>query len=82
MDPVLTINLDPEADAAYVLIEDLPVAKTRKLDENRLLDLSTEGTVIGIEILNVSKGIDLAGLPYPQELARLFRDHMVTAPLL
>lgn len=73
----LKIEVDTEADAAYVVVESMPIASTRKLDANRLLDTNHSGDVIGIEFLNISRGVDLTGLPFRDQLIRLFRDHNI-----
>ena len=71
----MRLTVDCEADAAYAYLTDLPVARTRTLDENRLLDLDHNGDVRGIELLNVSHGVELAGLPFSTELSSLLRDN-------
>lgn len=72
---MMKLTLDREANAAYVYVTERPVARTRELDENRILDLDSDGEVRGIEFLNVSYGVHLAGLPFPNELAKLFEGH-------
>lgn len=41
-------------------------AKLVRLDRDRALDFDAEGRLISIELLNVSRGIDLDGLPEPE----------------
>jgi hypothetical protein len=36
------------------------------------IDYDASGRVLGYEFLNVSRGVDLSGLPHRQELAALF----------
>ena len=84
----MRLTLDRESDAVYVYVTDRSernttrfvtvdrgVVRTRALDENRLLDLDDTGEVLGIELLNVSHGVVLAGLPFSDELAALLREH-------
>lgn len=71
----LRLTIDSEADAAYVYITDRRVARSRTLDENRILDLDGDGEVRGIEFLNVSHGVDLENLPFPDQLSDLFKGY-------
>lgn len=73
----MTLELDRRADAAYVVIHDGTVASTRKLDSQRVVDYDAKGEVLGIEFLAISRGVDLADLPYSSELARLFDEHNI-----
>jgi uncharacterized protein YuzE len=72
---VMKLTIDQEADAAYIHVTERGVERTQELDENRLIDLDSEGQVRGIELLNVSHGVALAGLPFSVELAALLKDH-------
>jgi uncharacterized protein YuzE len=58
----MTYNKD--ADAAYIhLREGMEVARTRNLDGSRLVDYAQDGEPIGIELLDVSEGVNLDDLP-------------------
>ena len=51
-------------DAAYIYLrEDVQVARTRNLDGSRLIDYAEDGEPVGIELLDVSEGINLDDLP-------------------
>jgi uncharacterized protein YuzE len=67
----ITLEVDNEADAAYITIARDDIARTAKLDENRIIDYDASGAVVGIELLNVSRGVDLRDLPYREELVDL-----------
>jgi uncharacterized protein YuzE len=69
---------DHDADAAYVQINSAEkVTRTKQLDPNRMVDYGADGTIVGIEFLNVSSGVDLTGLPHHDKLTRLFeRNHI------
>lgn len=41
------------------------------LDTSRRIDDGTDQRPLGVELLNVSKGVTLAALPAPDEIARL-----------
>jgi len=68
---------DANADCAYILINGLPYAYSQEIDETRFVDYAEDGTVIGIELLYVSGGVDTCDLPYEAEVARLLEEHDV-----
>lgn len=70
----MTLKIDRTVDAAYVTISELPVDHTVRLDAHRLVDYAEDGSIVGIEFLSVSRGVNLQGLPEQTELARLFND--------
>ena len=71
------LELDGDANSAYVVLSDDEVKKTKKLDQNRLLDLDAQGEVVGIEFLNISAGVNLSDLPRGEELRKLFGEHHI-----
>jgi uncharacterized protein YuzE len=73
----VTFDLDTIADAVYVQVEARPVASTRELDPQRLIDYDLVGDVVGIEFLSVHDGVDLRDLPYHDELMQLFGEHQI-----
>ena len=70
----LSLTLDTSADAAYVRASDDKVARTEKKDSQRLIDLADDGKIVGFEFLSVSKGVELEGLPWREEITHLFED--------
>lgn len=64
----MRIEFDEEADALYLAVSDAPYAYGKDIDDSRRVDYAEDGTVIGIEILFPSQGIDLRGLPTPEPL--------------
>ena len=63
---MVAFEYDAETDVLYVrLAEAGPggVARTRELDGRRLIDLDASGRPVGIELLYVSEGVRLDGLP-------------------
>jgi uncharacterized protein YuzE len=70
-------ELDPVADAAYVYVAERPIAATRALDPQRLVDYDAAGEIIGLEFLAVHRGVDLHDLPYRQRLSRFFGEHQI-----
>ena len=68
---------DPNTDCAYILINDLPHAYSKEIDEARFIDYAEDGTVIGIELLYVSGGVDVSGLPYQSEIIKLLEEYSI-----
>ncbi len=71
------ITHDPEADAVYVVLRDVTVAHTEELDSDRIVDYGADGQPRGIELLNVSMGVDLDGMPERDEVARLLGERRI-----
>src|SRR5690242_12196836 len=73
------VTYDPQADAMYIYLDrGKSFRRTRRLDWSRVLDLATDGSVIGVELLNVSKkGVNITGLPEPERIARALAEHNV-----
>jgi uncharacterized protein YuzE len=59
----MQIEIDTEANAVYAEYLDAPVARTVEIDDLRVVDYTAEGQVKGIELLAVSNGVTLDGLP-------------------
>jgi len=68
------VTYDQDADILYVRLSDGQVASTRTLDDLRLIDVSADGEVIGIEFIDASGGIDLRDLPFRQRVEQLIGD--------
>lgn len=73
----MKVEIDKVANAAYVCVSDQPVDHTKRLDVNRFVDYDEAGEIVGIEFLNISKGVDLHDLPHRGELSRLFEDREI-----
>lgn len=71
----MTLTYDPEADAIYVYLtsEDASPTDQVELDDRRTVDYDDSGEAVGVELLSVSQGVDLAGLPRAEEIAALLR---------
>lgn len=59
----MRLEYDKELDAAYVYIEhsikEREVKKTIELNENIILDFDSKGKLLGMEILNASKVMNI-----------------------
>ena len=62
---------DPQADAIYIYLRDKPYAYGKDLDDERRIDYAADNTPIGVELLCVSKGVNLDSLPHVDEIAKL-----------
>ena len=62
---------DTQADAIYVSLSNKPHSYGKDLDDERRIDYAADNTEIGVELLNVSKGVNLDGLPRKDEVAKL-----------
>jgi uncharacterized protein YuzE len=71
----LTLKYDPDADAIYIRLNDLPYAFGEDIDHERRIDYAENGEPIGIEILCASDGIDTHGLPHEDAVSRLVIEH-------
>ncbi len=69
----MLLEYDPDADAIYISLarEEVPVAKTVELDDERNVGYAADGTPIGVELLNVSHGVRLADIPHASEISEL-----------
>jgi uncharacterized protein YuzE len=68
---------DKEADAIYVYLNDKPYAYGKDLDNSRRIDYAADDTPIGIELLSVSKGVDLDDFPEPDEVVKCLKKHHI-----
>ena len=48
-------TFDASADAAYLAINEAPVARTIELSPNVMIDFDSNGQVLGIEVLEASR---------------------------
>ncbi|HEY8694405.1 MAG TPA: DUF2283 domain-containing protein [Chloroflexota bacterium] len=66
----MRVEHDPDADALYVHLSNGEYHHGEDLDAERRVDFAANGGAVGIEFLNVSRGIDLRGVPAQAEVAR------------
>lgn len=70
----LLLQYDESVDAAYLEVTDGAWDHQVRLDDARGINYAADGSVIGIEILSPRrKGVQLDGLPYPDDVARVMR---------
>jgi uncharacterized protein YuzE len=68
---------DQEADAIYITLGSEPYAYGRDLDDQRRIDYSSYHQEIGIELLSVSGGVDLYGLPFANRVAGILNSYNI-----
>lgn len=68
------VTHDEDADALYVCLTSAKVAETRKLGDLRLIDYSPDGSVVGVEFISVSSGVDLSDLPFAPTIGAAIGD--------
>ncbi len=75
----MMVRYDPDADALYVRFADAVVAYTDDVSRGRQyergIDYAEDDTPVGVEFLNVSRGVDLTDIPRADEIARLLVEH-------
>lgn len=70
---MLDVEYDPTADAAYVHLLYGRCVLTKELDDNRAMDYDASGNLLGIELLGVSAGVSVKGLPREEEVAKALK---------
>ena len=65
----MKLSYDPAADAVFVRFNDRPTHYAEELDDRRNLLCAADDSVIGVELLSVSQGVDLRGLPHASAIA-------------
>ena len=79
----MNIKYDREADAIYVrLTPDKQYAYGKDLDDERRIDYAADRTPIGVELLCVSQGVNLSGLPEWDQIAKLLAQDNINVYIL
>ncbi len=58
----MKLNYYPETDSLYIDLSEKPSAESREISEGVVLDYDAEGNLVGIDIDNASKKVQLKGL--------------------
>lgn len=61
---------DKAHDAAYFQISRRSSTRQVKLDNARIVDYASDGSVVGVEFISPSLGIDLTDLPHASEIEK------------
>jgi len=71
---MLQIDTDSKADAIYIKLLDEPIGYSKEIDSNRIIDYTLNpGKPVGIDLLAVSQGVKLSGLPEVTGLENLLK---------
>ena len=71
---IVDVRHDIEADAIYVLFNDIPYSYGKSLDDERHIDFGEDGEVRGVELLCVSDGVITDDLPNRAEIEQALED--------
>lgn len=55
----MKLNYHPETDSLYIDLSERPSAESREISEGVVLDYDAEGQLVGIDIDNASKKVEL-----------------------
>lgn len=74
----MRVKHDAVNDAAYVYLrEGVKVARTHNLDGAHLIDYAADGEPVGVELLDVSEGASLDGIPSRDTVAALLEQQRI-----
>lgn len=65
---MLRVERDPEQDAIYIEFSPEAAARTEVLSEQLIIDYAADGSVAGVEVTDVTDGVDLDVLPAQLEM--------------
>ncbi len=69
----MKLKHDKIADAIYIKLGNMPYAYGKDLDDLRRIDYASDNTPRGVELLCVSGGVNLDGLPRKDEIAEVLK---------
>jgi len=55
----MKVNYYPDTDSLYIDLSEKPSAESREISEGVILDYDSEGNLVGIDIDNASKKVNL-----------------------
>ncbi len=67
----MKLKHDTKADAIYIYLSNKPYSHGTDLDDERRIDYASDNTPVGVELLCVSKGVNLDSLPQVDEIAEV-----------
>jgi uncharacterized protein YuzE len=62
----MKVNYYPETDSLYIDLTQKPSVETREVSDGVLLDYDAEGNLVGIDIDNASKKVEMQQLTVSQ----------------
>ena len=71
---MLKVGMDEKLDSVFVEFESGTAGYAQELDANRIVDYSLNpGKPIGVCLHNVSEGVEIEGLPHPEQVRNILR---------
>jgi uncharacterized protein YuzE len=70
----MKLNYHPETDSLYIDLSELPSAESREISDGVVLDYDRDGNLVGIDIDNASRKVELERLVLrrlPMEIERI-----------
>jgi uncharacterized protein YuzE len=67
----MRVHFDPEINALYVRFSDSPVHETEEVQPGVMFDYDTEGRIVGMEVLDVTRNLAPANF---QEFSMIERE--------
>lgn len=67
----MKFKYDKQADAVYIYLSHKQYAYGKDLDDERRIDYASDHTPIGVELLCVSKGVNMNGIPRADEITNV-----------
>ena len=62
----MKIQYFTDTDTLYVLLNENPIAETKDLDENTLLEVDAKGNLVGFTIEHAKERADISNLVFQQ----------------
>lgn len=69
----MRLEYDKRHDAAYFVFSSADSVRQRKLDNAHIVDYGADGTVVGVEFISPSRGMDLTDVPNAVEIEKAAR---------
>jgi len=69
----VNVRFDRKDDVAYVEFSSADSARQIALDDATIIDYAADGSVVGVEFISPSRGVNLTGVPRAAEIEREVR---------
>ena len=69
-----SVSYSQRADILYVRLAEGKVFRTVALDDRRNLDLAGDGSLLGVEFIDASTGIELGDVPHHESIEAAIRN--------
>jgi uncharacterized protein YuzE len=67
------VEFDRRHDAAYFAFSAAAAVRQVKMDNARIVDYAADGSVVGVEFISPSRGVNLEGVPRAADIEREVR---------